>query len=77
MTATVEQTDALQQFPRAASSVRRMSGEFERKQNIFFGRERRDQVIRLKHKADLAPAQQRQVVLFQAGDVLAIQHDAS
>ena len=76
MIAAVQQADAFEQLAGALGPVDPVAaGQFIRQQNIFFGRQRGQQMVGLKNEADFAAAQQRHAVLVQAGDVLAIQND--
>ncbi len=53
------------------------AGELMRQQYIFLGRQRGDELIRLEHKSNLAPAHYRELVFAQSRDIRAIQHDIS
>jgi acyl-CoA thioesterase I len=68
------QSHAFQQFARAFPAARFGPREFHGKENILFGRKRRNQMVGLEYEADLASAQERHFVFAQMRDLFAIQN---
>src|SRR5262249_27159530 len=56
---------------RAAAAV---AGELHRQEHVLLGRQRRNQVVALKHEADLAPPHLRHLIFAEVRDVLAIEN---
>jgi hypothetical protein len=53
------------------------AGQLQRHRHVLERGERGDQVVGLEHEADAVPAQARQRVLVEAGDLHAVQHDGA
>src|SRR5262249_29730181 len=72
----VTQADFVEQRPRAAAGLGD-AHDLHRREDVFVGRERGDQVERLKDEADQPAAQLGQFVLGHSGDLAPAQTDAA
>src|SRR5579875_4201602 len=72
MAEAVRESNQGQQFPRARRGSALMFTDIERNLDVFLRRQRRNQVERLEHHADLAVAHCRQPALAHACDIDAI-----
>src|SRR5215510_7498847 len=72
----VAQADFVEQRPRAVACLG-YAHDLHRSEDVFVGRERGDQMERLKNEADQPAAQLGQLVLTHSGDLALAQTDAA
>ena len=74
MIAAIEQTHAVEQLAGAVTGIA-LTSQVERQEHVLLGGQGGNQLIGLKHESDGPPAQHCELVLFETGDVGAIEQD--
>ena len=73
----VEEADLAEKLLCTGAAVAGFAGEFMREEDVFFGGEGGDELVALKDEADFGAADAGHVVLFQVGDIGAVEEDAA